>query len=266
VEVSFPDVAVTVTEVVPTAVELPAINVNVAVCTVKFDVMETEFGDTEALTPLGKPETEMLTLPLKPFWPEMLRFVVVELPCPRPTLCGPEIAIAGGDTVKENVTLDVIFPDVPVMVMTFVPTGVEPLAERVKYTNGLDVLARLTGFGEKLAVTPVGSPEMARLTGPENPFMGLIGTKTDVVAPCPKATLPGLRTLKLEAAIASGNEAVDVSFPDVPVMVTILVPMGAVPVAESVKEEFPVAGFGEMLAVTPLGRPDTDRLTGPRKP
>ena len=72
--------------------------------------------------------------------------------------------------------------------------------------------------------------------------------------------------VKLGAAIVSETEAVDVSFPDVPVIVTTLVPRGADPVAENVKTEFPVAGFGEKPAVTPLGRPDTDRLIAPRKP
>lgn len=72
--------------------------------------------------------------------------------------------------------------------------------------------------------------------------------------------------LKPAAATASGNVAVDVSFPDVPVIVTTLVPMGADSIAESVNTEFPVTGFGEKPAVTPLGSPDTVRLIAPRKP
>ena len=72
--------------------------------------------------------------------------------------------------------------------------------------------------------------------------------------------------VKLGAAIVSVKVAVDVSFPDVPVMVTVLLPGGTAPVAESVKTEFPVVGFGEKLAVTPLGSPDTARLIAPRKP
>ena len=48
------------------------------------------------------------------------------------TFDGPEIEMAGGDMVKENVVLEVIFPDVPVMVKTVVPKGTELLDERVK--------------------------------------------------------------------------------------------------------------------------------------
>jgi hypothetical protein len=82
----------------------------------------------------------------------------------------------------------------------------------------------------------------------------------------PIAALPGLCTVKPGAAIVRVNSAVDVSFPDVPVIVTVLAPAGAAAVAESVKTEFPVAGLGEKLAVTPLGSPDTARLIAPRKP
>lgn len=72
--------------------------------------------------------------------------------------------------------------------------------------------------------------------------------------------------VKLAVAIDRGNVAVDVSFPDVPVIVTLVVPRGAELVAVKVRTEFPVVGFGEMLAVTPLGKPETDRLTTPTKP
>ncbi len=72
--------------------------------------------------------------------------------------------------------------------------------------------------------------------------------------------------VKPGAAIVRVNSAVDVSFPDVPVIVTVLAPAGAAAVAESVKTEFPVAGLAKKLAVTPLGSPDTARLIAPRKP
>jgi len=49
-------------------------------------------------------------------------------------------------------------------------------------------------------------------------------------------------------------------------MVTTLVPIGAVAVAERIREELPIAGFGEKLAVTPVGSPETDKLMAPRKP
>ena len=54
--------------------------------------------------------------------------------------------------------------------------------------------------------------------------------------------------------------------PDVPVMVTVTVPVVAVLLAVSVKALLDVAGFGVNVAVTPLGRPEADRLTLPLKP
>ena len=57
-----------------------------------------------------------------------------------------------------------------------------------------------------------------------------------------------------------------VRLPDVPVMVSVAVPVLAVPLAVSVKVLVAVAGFGLNVAVTPLGRPDRDKLTAPLKP
>jgi hypothetical protein len=54
--------------------------------------------------------------------------------------------------------------------------------------------------------------------------------------------------------------------PEVPVMVTLTVPVVAVLLAVSVKVLLAVAGFGLNDAVTPLGKPEADRLTLPVKP
>jgi len=50
------------------------------------------------------------------------------------------------------------------------------------------------------------------------------------------------------------------------VMVTVVVPVVAVPVAVSVNVFVAVAAFGLNDALTPLGRPDADKLTPPLKP
>jgi hypothetical protein len=57
-----------------------------------------------------------------------------------------------------------------------------------------------------------------------------------------------------------------VMLPEVPVMVNVAVPGVAVPVAESVIVLDPVVGFGENVAVTPLGSPEALRLALPVKP
>ncbi len=54
--------------------------------------------------------------------------------------------------------------------------------------------------------------------------------------------------------------------PEVPVMVIVTVPVVAVLLAVSVNVLAVVAGFGLKDAVTPLGRPDADKLTLPLKP
>jgi hypothetical protein len=57
-----------------------------------------------------------------------------------------------------------------------------------------------------------------------------------------------------------------VRLPDVPVIVTVTVPVVAVPLAVNVSVLEAVAGLGLNDAVTPLGRPDADKLTLPLKP
>ena len=57
-----------------------------------------------------------------------------------------------------------------------------------------------------------------------------------------------------------------VRLPEVPVTVRVVDPREAVGPAVSVSELAPVVGFGLQDAVTPLGRPDTARLTVPANP
>ena len=58
--VKLPDVPVMVTAAVPGVIVLLAVKVRVLVVVV-------EGGLKDAVTPLGKPETDKVTLPLKPF-------------------------------------------------------------------------------------------------------------------------------------------------------------------------------------------------------
>jgi hypothetical protein len=57
-----------------------------------------------------------------------------------------------------------------------------------------------------------------------------------------------------------------VKLPDVPVMVTVTIPVVAVPLAVSVMVLVLVVLPGLKEAVTPLGKPDADKLTLPLKP
>ena len=57
-----------------------------------------------------------------------------------------------------------------------------------------------------------------------------------------------------------------VRLPDLPVTVTVLCPMVAELLAVKVSMLFPVVGLGRKAAATPLGRPETERLTLPANP
>jgi hypothetical protein len=57
-----------------------------------------------------------------------------------------------------------------------------------------------------------------------------------------------------------------VSVPDVPVTVTVAVPVVAVELAVSVSTLLEVAGFVPKLAVTPAGNPEADNVTLPVNP
>jgi hypothetical protein len=59
---------------------------------------------------------------------------------------------------------------------------------------------------------------------------------------------------------------VSTSFPDFPVTVTVLVPVAALPPAESVRLLDVVVGFGENEAETPFGSPDAENVTLPLNP
>jgi hypothetical protein len=63
--------------------------------------------------------------------------------------------------------LDVMFPEVPVTVTVYCPSGVVLLVVNVK-----DVLYEV-GFGLKEAVTPLGRPEAESVTFPEKPYNSL---------------------------------------------------------------------------------------------
>ena len=62
------------------------------------------------------------------------------------------------------------------------------------------------------------------------------------------------------------TDVVCVRLPDVPVMVTVTMPVVAVLLAVSVNALVAAAGLGLNEAVTPLGRPDAAKLTLPLKP
>jgi len=167
----------------------------------------------------------------------------------------------GTATAKEMVVVAVSLPDVPVMVSVAVPILAELLATRVS------TLLPTVGVGKKDAVTPLGRPETARFTLPTNPKRGLTETEVEPEVPWPR--FKGFdESVKDGAPIMSAKVVLSVRVPDVPVMVIVYCPTGAEALAVRVIVLFwyPVMEFGEKDAVTPLGKPDAERLTLPLNP
>jgi len=159
-------------------------------------------------------------------------------------------------------------PEVPVTVTVAVPVAAVPLAPSVK------MLLLVAGFGLNPAETPLGKTEVTvNPTLPLKPFNAF--TVIVEVPPAPPCTIVKLDgdadKLKSGAGGAAftvrETEVVCVRLPEVPVIVREAVPKAAVPLAVRESVLLPVAGFGENVAVTPLGQPAvTEKLTLPLKP
>ncbi len=154
------------------------------------------------------------------------------------------------------------FPDVPVIVTVAGPVEAALLAVNVRV---LEAVA-LVGLNE--AVTPLGRPEAARLTLPLKPFCGVTVMVLDPEVPCMMLRLVGdeERVKSGGSATVRASVAVCVKLPEVPVTVTVAVPADAEVLAASVNVLDAVVGLGPNDAVTPLGRPEADRVMPPLKP
>ena len=167
--VRLPDVPVTVMLAVPAVAVLLAVRVKVLVEPV------AGFGLKVAPTPVGNPEADRVTLPLKPF-DRVIVIVLLPLePCVTVTLLGEAESVkfcCGGGavplTVKLMFVVCVKLPEVPVTVTVTVPkTAVLPAVN-------VRTLEPVVGLALKLAVTPVGKLEFDKETLPLNPFMGVM--------------------------------------------------------------------------------------------
>lgn len=140
----------------------------------------------------------------------------------------------------------------------------------VELALSVNPLLDVAGLVPKLAVTPEGSPDAERLTLPEKPPDLLIEMVLVPLLPCVTVKLEGdADSEKFGVAVAFTVRlivVVWVRLPEVPVMVTVDVPVVAVELALSVSELLDVAGLVPKLAVTPEGSPEAERLTLPEKP
>jgi len=183
--VKLPDVPVTVTVTVPVVAVLLAVRVSVLLLAVPL--LGVLVGLNEAVTPLGRPEADKLTLLLKPFCGLTVMLLVPVVPCAIVMLFGDaeREKFGGAFTVRETVVLLVKLPDVPVTVTVTVPVVAVLLAVSVNVL----LLGVLLGLNE--AVTPLGRPDADKLTLLLKPFSGVTVTVLAPLVPCTIATLPG---------------------------------------------------------------------------
>jgi hypothetical protein len=157
---------VIVTVAVPTVAVEEAVRVSTDVA-LPFAGGVTGLVENDAVTPLGKPVALRVVAELKPPVLVMVIVLVPLLPCVTVTDVGEALTLKLGDaaefTVSEMVVVAVKVPDVPVIVTVAVPVVAVLLAVRV------NALVEVVGFVPKVAVTPLGRPDAARVTLPENP-------------------------------------------------------------------------------------------------
>jgi hypothetical protein len=153
-------------------------------------------------------------------------------------------------------------PDVPVIVTVTVPVAAVLLAASV---NVLE-LAVLLGLND--ADTPLGRPEADKLTLLLKPFCGVTVMVLAPLAPCVIVKLFGVaERIKFGGGVTVRESVVICeSTLDVPVTVTVNVPVAAVLLAASVNVLVLAVLPGLNDADTPLGRPEADKLTVPLKP
>ena len=96
----------------------------------------------------------------------------------------------------------------------------------------------VTGLNE--AVTPLGRPDMDKVTLPLNPSCGLSKTYAVLLVPCVTVKLPPEPNVNPNAPTVKVIVVAALSVPDVPVRVKGNVPMAAVPLATSVSKLVPV--------------------------
>jgi hypothetical protein len=148
---------------------------------------------------------------------------------------------------------------VPVIVTVAIPSVAVELAVRVI------VLLPLEGFVPNDAVTPLGSPETARLTLAANPAAPVTATvlKPDApwvtIRPDGELETENAVTLRVSVAVEEGTPL------EVPVTVIVAVPRVALELAVNVTVPL-LPGFALHAADTPLGSPDTVRPTLPVNP
>ncbi len=254
-------------------VKLPVVAVELAVRErVEVPGGVTGLGVNEAVTPDGRPDAASVTAPENPATgdrvmvvvpAEPLRYIVTDVGL-------AEMVKSGlGSTVRVRVVECDSEPLTPVMVIVKVPGAAVAPAEIVSVERTEPPGVGVTGLGVKNEETPVGRPEVDRVTGLLNsPMEVTVIVTAPELSCCIVREDPIEETEKSAFGLTVKETVVDRSRePEVPMIVSVKVPVAAVELAERVRmvvvNPFAggVAGLTEKVPVTPLGRPDTVKLT-----
>ena len=126
----------------------------------------------------------------------------------------------------------------------------------------------VAGLVLNVAVTPLGKPLAFNVTA-ELKLLWLV--MVIVLVPLPPRKIFKVVGLAFSIKFPSGftvsaSVVLALKAPEMPVTVTVAVPTDAEALAVSVRVLVLVAGLGLNAAVTPLGKPEADRVTLPLKP
>lgn len=174
VAVVLPEVPVTVIVKAPVVAALLAVSVST------LELVD-EVGLNAAVTPLGRPDAVNATLPVNPPMSVTAIVLVLLAPCLTESEDADELrlkpVVTLALTVRAIVVLAVVLPEVPLMVTVEVPEVAVLLAAKVT------TLLPVVGFVPKVAVTPLGKPEAAKVTLPVKPFSGVTETVSVALLP-----------------------------------------------------------------------------------
>lgn len=180
--VSVPDTPVTVTVAVPVVAVALAVKVSRLVPVVGL-VPNT------AVTPVGRPEADRVTEPVKPPEGVSVMVLVPVPPCVTLTLAGEadseKFGVATALMVRLMVVVWVNVPLTPVTVMVLVPVVAVALAVKVSE------LVPVVGLVPNAAVTPAGRAEFDKVTDPVKPPEGVTVIVLEPLVPCVTFKLAG---------------------------------------------------------------------------
>jgi hypothetical protein len=161
-------------------------------------------------------------------------------------------------------------PEVPVTVTVAAPMVAVAEAVSVNTDVAVPFAGGVTGLVENAAVTPVGRPVALSVVAELKLFWLVMVIVLVPLLPCftvrEAGEAPMVKFGVVAALTLRASVVVATRLPEVPVMVTVAVPVVAVALAVRVSTLVPVVGFVPNTAVTPLGKPDAARVTLPLNP